>query len=417
MARRRTVDSTTARAVDRGSLEAAAANVEVGLPVPPRARRRSLKRLIARLGWFLVRRQIDFNAAALSELTTLHDGVAQLRVKLTEMQTRQDQLSVRTDLVQRQAFLRHEEGMSAVRAEAIELVRSLDDLREDVGQRVDGLRVEVGQRVDGLRAEVERESAHARVRQAQIDLFLDRVRRALPADPDPVDVAALPSAIDSLYVSFEATFRGAPELIMERATSYLDDVLSLDRRGPVLDIGCGGGEWLQLLKEHGAEAYGIDVNEHYVRSCKEAGLDVRQEDARFHLTGLAPASLAVVSAFHVFEHMEVPELVEVIDLAIRALEPGGLLLLETPNPDCLPVGASSFYTDPTHKKPLNPHFVAFLVEARGLADVEIRYQRAGAGITIPDESSPWAAEVRPIVEALNRWLFGPMDYAVLGRRV
>lgn len=392
--------------MDRSNLEAAAANVEFGLPVPRRTRLRTVKRLIARLGWFLARRQVDFNASTLAELTALHDGVLQLRSDVADVQERQDQLSVRTDLIQRQAFLQHEEGLSSVRGEMVELVRNLDDLRAELMRSLGELRGEVGH-----------ESARARIRQAQIDLFLDRVRRALPAEPDPERLAELPSAIDSLYVSFEATFRGSPDLIRTRAAGYLDDILSLDRTGPLLDIGCGRGEWLQLLKEREVEAYGIDTNEHYVRSCKESGLDVRHEDARLHLAELAPDSLAAVTAFHIFEHLDVPELVEVIDLAIRALKTGGLLLLETPNPDCLPVGASAFYQDPTHKKPLNPHFLAFLVEARGLADVEIRYQRATGGILAPDDSSPWVTDVRPIVEAVNKWLFGPMDYAVLGRRV
>lgn len=402
VARQYTVVPTSSRTVDRGSLQAAAEHVELGLPVPRRVRFRTVKRLIARLGWFLARRQIDFNVVALAELTALHDGMTQLHVDMTELraqigdvQTHQDKLSVKTDLIQRQAFVQHEEGLSLVRAEMVDLVSNLDDLR----------------------AQMVRETTQARIRQAQIDLFLDRVRQTLPAEPDPTTLARLPDSVDSLYVSFEALFRGSPDLIRTRAEPFVDDVLKIDRSLPLLDIGCGRGEWLQLLKEHQIDAYGIDLNEHYVRSCKEAGLDVRHEDARFHLAELAPGSLAAVTAFHIFEHLEIPELIEVIDLAIRGLAPSGLLLLETPNPDCLPVGASSFYQDPTHTRPLNPHFLAFLLEARGLANIEVRYEhRAADSINPPEETTPWAADIRPVVDLINKWLVGPMDYAVLGRR-
>jgi O-antigen chain-terminating methyltransferase len=120
----------------------------------------------------------------------------------------------------------------------------------------------------------------------------------------------------------------------------------------------------------------------------------------------------------VAEHLPIEALVELIDLSIRALQPGGLLILETPNPDSLVVGASTFYIDPGHVRPLNPRFLAFLVGARGLADVEVRYKHpADDGVPVPDRERPWAVDLLPVVEAVNHRIFGPLDYAVLGRRL
>ena len=186
----------------------------------------------------------------------------------------------------------------------------------------------------------------------------------------------------------------------------------------MVDVGCGRGEWLEVLKESGVDAYGIDLNPHFVEGCVTRGLDVRLGDAFQHLAEVPERSLAAVTAFHVAEHIPIEALVELIDLSIRALRPGGLLILETPNPDSLVVGASTFYIDPTHLRPLNPDFLAFLVGARGLADVEVRYKHpADDGLQAPDRERPWAVDLLPVLEAVNHRIFGPRDYAVLGRRV
>jgi O-antigen chain-terminating methyltransferase len=221
-----------------------------------------------------------------------------------------------------------------------------------------------------------------------------------------------------MYVALEEAFRGSTEVIKERAREYLDDVLALPRKGPVVDVGCGRGEWLEVLKESGVDAYGIDLNADFVEGCVARGLDVRLADAFQHLAKVPERSLTAVTAFHVAEHVSIERLIELIDLSIRALEPGGLLILETPNPDSLVVGASTFYIDPGHVRPLNPLFLGFLVGARGLADVEVRYKHpADDGVPPPDRERPWAVDLLPVIEAVNHRIFGPLDYAVLGRRV
>jgi O-antigen chain-terminating methyltransferase len=121
----------------------------------------------------------------------------------------------------------------------------------------------------------------------------------------------------------------------------------------------------------------------------------------------------------VVEHFSTDELIEVVELAARAIRPGGLIVLETQNPENVVVGSSSFYLDPTHQRPIPPALLAFLVGARGFGDVEIRrLERAEQpqGLARPKPDEPWAEAVGSLVDVVNFHLFAPADYAVVGRR-
>ncbi len=167
------------------------------------------------------------------------------------------------------------------------------------------------------------------------------------------------------------------------------------------------------------DAYGVDLSEDFVDQCLTRGLKVILADVCDHLEGVAERSLSVVTAFHLVEHIPVDRLIHLLDLSVRALEPGGLLILETPNPENLVVGASSFYIDPSHLRPLPPGLLAFLVEARGFARVETRFLHPDTAATLqsPKDSSAWSADLAPLVELINNRLYGPRDYAVIGRRL
>lgn len=225
------------------------------------------------------------------------------------------------------------------------------------------------------------------------------------------DTAAPPASMPAdLYVDFEARFRGSSEQIRERLAANLPLFVPLAHvsDAPVLDIGCGRGEWLQLLGEAGIAALGVDSNPSMVQQCREAGLQAEAGDALDHLQGLADNSLSGLTAFHVIEHVPLDVLIRLIDEARRVVRPGGLILLETPNPENLIVGACNFYTDPTHRNPLPPALMAFLLEARGFERVSIdRRHPADPALRLPDDESPQSA-------TLNRLLFGAQDYAAIG---
>lgn len=225
---------------------------------------------------------------------------------------------------------------------------------------------------------------------------------------------------DSTYVEFERRFRGSPQEIKARQLDALRFVEPIaGSSAPLLDLGCGRGEWLEVLRDAGISAYGVDFNPRMVAEAHALELDARCEDAVTHLENLDESSLQGVSAFHFAEHVPLQVLTRVLDAAFLALRPGGLLLIETPNPTNLVVGSAAFYLDPTHLRPLHPDFLQFLVESRGFEDVRVHFVhpvidsallRAGA----PDDGyDPYLSRV---VESAEWALFGPQDYVVVARR-
>jgi O-antigen chain-terminating methyltransferase len=218
--------------------------------------------------------------------------------------------------------------------------------------------------------------------------------------------------LDSFYVAFEDVFRGTREDIKARIRPYLDRLV-LSGGGqpskPIVDIGCGRGEWLEILKENHLQAYGIDANVMMVERARLSGLDVREADLVAHLRELPDASRSAITAFHVVEHLKFSVMVDFLDEALRALIPGGMLILETPNPENLRVGAYAFYNDPTHRHPIPPELLRFLVEHRGFAETEIVRLHP---FTVEEHLEASNADTR----RLNDLLFGPQDYAVIARR-
>lgn len=175
------------------------------------------------------------------------------------------------------------------------------------------------------------------------------------------------------YRAFEDRHRGSRDSIQKRQSAYLSFLRPLAQLLPgamLADLGCGRGEWLELVRSEGWAAQGVDLDEGMLRACRELGLDVRQGDALSYLQGLPDASVAVVSAFHVAEHLPFDVLQAVTTQALRVLRPGGLLILETPNPENLVVGSSGFYMDPTHTRPLPPLLLSFLPEFVGFGRVK-----------------------------------------------
>lgn len=169
---------------------------------------------------------------------------------------------------------------------------------------------------------------------------------------------------DMFYRDFEGRYRGSFELIKSRLEIYLPFVLpfkiGLDKPA-ALDIGCGRGEWLELLQQNGFQARGVDLDGGMMQECHARNLDVFQGDGIVYLKKLENECLDIISAFHVVEHIPFETLRCLVSEAYRVLKPGGLLILETPNPESLLMG-TSFYLDPTHIRPLPVQLLSFTVE-------------------------------------------------------
>lgn len=217
---------------------------------------------------------------------------------------------------------------------------------------------------------------------------------------------------DPLYLALHDQFRGSTEMIREHLRVYLPLVRATQVQIPtlsVLDLGCGRGEWLELLREDNCTARGIDLNPAMVVQCQQRGLEVLEAEAVEYLQSQPDASLGAITAFHLIEHLPFPELVQLLDETVRVLQPGGVAIFETPNPENVLVGSCKFYHDPTHEKPLPSAVVKFVAEARGLSQVEVMFLHPSPE-ALPTDGSP-------LVERFNTLLYGPQDYAVVGRRL
>lgn len=170
------------------------------------------------------------------------------------------------------------------------------------------------------------------------------------------------------YRTFEDRFRGSRELIRARLEVYkafLDVIHSHDGPNLALDVGCGRGEWLELLQDSGFEATGVDLDEPMLATCRERGLSVHKADAIEYISSLPDASQILVSGFHIAEHLPFEMLQTLVEQAHRVLKPGGILILETPNPENLRVSSLTFYLDPTHNHPIPPLLLSFMTEYYG----------------------------------------------------
>lgn len=212
------------------------------------------------------------------------------------------------------------------------------------------------------------------------------------------------------YHAFEQQFRGSEELIKKRLSIYVDYIKKAFEAtgGKVLDIGSGRGEFLELLRGEGIPAIGVDLNDVMVQHCLYKGLNVEQRDAYDFITAQADESLAAVTAYMVIEHLSPEEIWKIINTALVKIKPGGVIILETVNPECL-FALRNFYIDLTHIRPLPATTIKFLLESVGFRNVEVRF------------SSPLSEEYKlkgkdSNIQKLNEILFGWQDYAVVGWR-
>ena len=210
------------------------------------------------------------------------------------------------------------------------------------------------------------------------------------------------------YRAFEDKHRGSLELIKIRLQQYfpfLAPLVKLHPLGLALDLGCGRGEWLEVANEAGLSAYGVDLDCGMLAACAERGLLVEQKDAIQALQEQPDASVCVISAFHMAEHIPFDVLRTLVREALRALVPGGLLILETPNPENLVVGTANFYLDPTHIRPIPPLLLEFLSEYYGFAHQKIlRLQEAR------DLSKSENVHLRDVLSGVSP------DYAIIAQK-
>lgn len=255
--------------------------------------------------------------------------------------------------------------------------------------------------------------------QADVIEAVGRAGDGAASDPEAVDLLRSSQRLLK-YSAFEDRHRGSEAQLRQLLTPY---VVHFENCVRVLDVGCGRGEFLQLLKEAGVSAYGVDSDESMVESARQRGVEAVLADAVAHLRSLPPGSVDGIFCSQVAEHLTTNQLLQLIELSYRKLAPGGVVVMETPNPETLSILAFFFYVDLTHVKPIHPEALKWAHEAAGFTDVLIeRSSPVPEGTRLepvpaqPGAESPEWAMVSRNVERLNKLLYGPQHYAIVARR-
>ncbi|MSQ26749.1 MAG: class I SAM-dependent methyltransferase [Dehalococcoidia bacterium] len=295
----------------------------------------------------------------------------------------------------------------------VSLTKSLAQLELLLGRLQDGV-----QRTEapGARAEI----AGLTARIALLEGF-QSTSGAPPRVGQRQPPSGAPPAAPFDYFGFELQFRGEPAALKERQRLYLEYFPS----GPVLDLGCGRGEFVELLGEQGIPASGVDADPGMVAYCIERGLNVTRNDLLAALEGHADAGLAGIFSAQTIEHLAPGDIARLVSLSFQKLAPGGLMVLETINPICLTALATTYTLDLTHRQPVHPDTAAFLARSAGFLEVEVRYLspvpdhlrlQVFAPIDQLPGSEPWRSMLNANVQRLNDVLFGYQDYALIARK-
>ena len=333
----------------------------------------------------------------------------------------------RQNLSKAQAQLeRLPELIAAEREESKSIQSRLREETADLERRLESHSSESQTKTELLSKELRAELARVFAKQQEIraelvlqaqrtNLLLEKARKQLSKPRDKVYLQAMVEeadhTLDAFYLSLEEQFRGSRSEIKDRLKIYLPLITDAGigtEQMPVLDVGCGRGEWLELLREKGLRASGIDANRLQVAQCRELGLEVIEADLLSYLRSLPESSLGAVTGFHIAEHLTIETLAAFLDETVRVVKPKGGVIFETPNPENVLVGTCNFYFDPTHRNPLPSPVLKFLLESRGFQRVQVLELNPSDEAPIEDDSD--------LAKRFNRYFYGPMDYAVVGWR-
>ena len=280
------------------------------------------------------------------------------------------------------------------------LSERIDSTRAATEGRIDALAEGFGSRLDTISAERRSDTRYT----VELDERLTRLERR---ERPPAAPAAAPAGPVPDYFAYESRMRGSTESVRGRQQPYVED---FREAAPVLDLGCGRGEFLALLREAGVDARGIDLDADMVAYARGEGLDVEQAGALEHLESLEDGSLGGIFAAQVLEHLPGPAVARLLELAVAKLRPGGLLVAETINP-LSPLALRNYFADLTHAQPLVPETLELLARQAGFVSVETRFLNEPERKLVEPDDATIAENVR----RLNELLFAPLDYAVLAR--
>lgn len=313
-----------------------------------------------------------------------------------------------------------EQTAQKISKESVSFQKQLDEVLKEIHQRIDDEKAGIMQNLPGY-AVLEQKTQEAKDHAGRLAEMLDKEIDGVLDKLTPRNIFHLYRSFndidDEVYFQLEAHFRGTDEQITERQDFYLnlisDNNKSLgDTKGHYLDAGCGRGELLDLFKRNNIPARGVDSNETMIEYCAKRGLDVVQENANAYLAGLKDNSLRGVTALQVIEHFSIREMFDMFDLSYRKIKPGGILVIETVNPESV-YALRWFHMDYTHNKPLPAPLVQFLFSTVGFKDVKIIPRSPVEGWRQMAITNQFEL-IDQNFHKLNNFLYGFQDYAVTG---
>jgi 2-polyprenyl-3-methyl-5-hydroxy-6-metoxy-1,4-benzoquinol methylase len=389
------------------------------------------KRLVARMLDWHVREQVEFNRKVVACFDTVIEALndnnralTTLASHLAEEHKLREEFGVK-DIRRHWAEWRFEWERKLAENE-IQFLRSVADLQGGFQHRAtlmdanyrDALRAqhtEFHAALDRYGIEIQKrlwdDLERIRLQYEQIihaELRTMRQRSEIRESQRPAEAASGPPATPPLlfdYGKFAEKFRGPEEYVKAGQRLYLPHFAG---RREVLDIGCGRGEFLEMMREAGIPARGIDLSEESVATCRHKGLQAETADLFEYLDGLPEASLDGIFCSQVVEHLPPERLPEMVKLCASRLQREGAIAIETPNPECLAIFSTHFYLDPTHTRPIPPMLLAFYLEEFGIGRLEVK--RLSPAV----ESMPSLAS---LPQEFRESFFGTLDYAVLGKKL
>ena len=393
-----------------------AAQVGTVNPRPPGLHNKlvqALKHLVARsMRWF-VRPQREFDRAVLDAMDEIRQLFADQNRNLLVLA----QVTEAADRARREVPAELERLHETVGTQH----RSLDGRIMANVTRLDDALQEIQQNI--TRHRDEHLKLHAEGKQwleEEVRLVRQRLRNLTGADvasgtsTGGLGAPAVP-AFD--YPYFERRFRGSEQEVRERQKAYVE---FFRQRGPVLDLACGRGEFLSLLRENGIAGRGVDRDADMAARCREQDLEVACGDVFAFLEATPDGSLGGIFSAQFIEHLPTAAYVRLVELAYRKLRSGGALLLETQNPECLAIYSQSFFVDPTHVRPVPAAQLRFWMGEAGFRELRTHYvspvapQLPQLPLLEPKVGNAGVERWNQEAARFNQIYFGYQDYALLG---
>ncbi len=393
------------------------------------------KKLVARVLDWHVREQVEFNRkmiacvdAAIEALNETNRTLAEIGNRLTERDKLREELNGLRDIHSHWADWRFE-WEHKLQQNEIQFLRSVADLQGAFQHRTTIMDANYRDSLHAQHTEFTAALAHNAVdiqermwkelekvrmeyeRLIHSELRTIRQRAAMApvtagSGTEATAAPRVPAAeMPFDYSRFAERFRGTEEYVKAGQKIYLPYFQGCQS---VLDIGCGRGEFLELMRDASVAARGIDLSEESVRSCRAKGLDAEVADLFQYLAGEPEGAFDGIFCAQVVEHIPPVQLPEMLRLCSRALSRNGIIAIETPNPECLAIFATHFYLDPTHTRPIPPALLVFYLEEFGVGNIEVKRLS-------PAEES--MASLRSLPGEFRDAFFGSLDYAALGRKL